>query len=65
MKHSASVLSATHSVVVLAPYGLTDTTAASSVDGWCRDVTVTHSPDFTLLIVVTELSGTFMRIVRY
>ena len=54
-----------HSVVVLAPYGLTDTTASSSVDGWCRDVTVTHSPGFTVLIAASALSGTFMRIVRY
>ena len=55
----------THSVVVVAPYVLTDTTASSTVDGWCRDVTVTHSPGFALLIVATAPSGTFMRIVRY
>jgi hypothetical protein len=51
--------------VLVAPYGLTDTTASSSVDGWCRDVTVTHSPGFTVLIAATELSGTSMRIVTY
>jgi hypothetical protein len=50
---------------VLAPYGLTDTTASSSVDGWCRDVTFTHSPGFTLWIAANPLSGTFIRIVRY
>ena len=54
-----------HSVVVLAPYGLTATTASSSVVGLCRDVTVTHSPGFTVLIAVNALSGTLMRIVRY
>ncbi len=54
-----------HSFVVAAPYGLTDTTASSSVDGWCREVTVTHSPGFTALIAATALSGTLMRIVRY
>ena len=54
-----------HSVVVLAPYGLTATTASSSVVGLCRDVTVTHSPGFTVLIAANPLSGTLMRIVRY
>src|SRR4026209_2108622 len=54
-----------HSVVGLAPYGLTATTASSSVDGLCRDVTVTHSPGFTVLIAANPLSGTLMRIVMY
>ena len=54
-----------HSVVVLAPYGLTATTASSSVVGLCRDVTVTHSPGFTVLIAANPLSGTLMRMVRY
>ena len=58
-------MSEAHSVVVVATYGLTDTTASSSVDGWCRDVTVTHSPGFTVLIAASPLSGAFMRIVRY
>ena len=48
-----------------APYGVTATTASSSVDGWCRDVTVTHSPGLTVLIADIALSGTFTRIVVY
>jgi hypothetical protein len=52
-------------MVVLAPYGLTATTASSSVDGRCLDVTVTHSPGFTVLIAPNPLSGTLIRIVRY
>jgi hypothetical protein len=54
-----------HSVVVRAPYGLTATTASSSVDGRWRDVTVTHSPGFTVLIADNPLSGTLTRIVMY
>jgi hypothetical protein len=54
-----------HSVVVRAPYGLTATTASSSVDGRWRDVTVTHSPGFTVLITDNPLSGTLTRIVMY
>ena len=54
-----------HSVVVFAPYGLTVTTASSAVDGRCLDVTVTHSPGFTVLIADTAVSGTFRRIVMY
>ena len=54
---------ALHSVLVVDPYGLTATTAASSLEGWCREVTVTHSPGFTVLIAARLLSGTFTRIV--
>jgi hypothetical protein len=54
-----------HSVVVRAPYGLTATTASSSLDGRWRDVTVTHSPGFTVLIADNTLSGTLTRIVTY
>ena len=43
-------------------YGLTATTASSSVDGRCRDVTVSHSLGFIVLIVANERSGTLMRI---
>ena len=34
----------------LSLYGFTPTTASPSVVGRCRDVTVIHSPGFTLLI---------------
>ena len=44
-------------MVVLAPYGLTVTTASSSVVGLCRDVTVTHSPGFTVLIAANPLQA--------
>lgn len=51
------------SVVVVDPYGLTATTASSSVVGRCRDVTVTHSPGFTVLIADKPVSGSLTRIV--
>ena len=54
-----------HSVVVRAPYGLTATTASSSLDGRWRDVTVTHSPGFTVSIADNSLSNTLPRIVTY
>ena len=54
-----------HSVVVRAPHGLTATTASSSVDGRWRDVTVTHSPGFTVSIADNPRSGTLTRIVTY
>ena len=47
------------------PVGLTAPTASSSVDRRCRDVTVTHSPTFTVLIADNALSGSFTRIVMY
>ena len=31
-------------MLVVDPYGLTATTAASSLEGWCREVTVTVEP---------------------
>lgn len=51
--------------VLVDPYGLTATTAVSSLEGWCREVTVTHSPGFTVFIAEKLLSGTFTRIVMY
>src|SRR3954469_11531913 len=63
--HQITVSSEPHSSVVLAPYGLTDTTASSSLHGCCRDVIVPHSPGFTVWIAANPLSGTFMRIVTY
>src|SRR5678816_1950109 len=49
VRHRGPGVIVNYSVVVLATYGLTASTA-SSVDGRCRDLTVTHSPGFTALI---------------
>jgi hypothetical protein len=53
------------SVFVFDPYGFTATTASVSVEGRCREITVTHSPGFTAFIAARLLSGTFTRIAMY
>src|SRR5688500_11121276 len=52
-------------LVELSLYGFTATTASASLAGRCREVTVIHSPGFTLLIAARPASGTLTRSVTY